>query len=72
MRPEIPSAAERKVIRWVFGIAFGVATVFVLWSWFGKRQECIASCEAKGFRTGSLQLNAGGRFNLGTHCVCEK
>lgn len=72
MRPDPPSAAERKVIRWLFGAAFGVAIVFIMWSWFSQRQECVASCTAKGFQTGCLKLNAGGRFNLGTSCVCEK
>ncbi len=71
MQPKSPSAAERKVIRWFFGIGLGVAIVFIAWSWFNRRQECIASCEAKGLH-GSLQMNAGGRLNLGTHCVCGK
>jgi len=72
MRPESPTPEERSVIRWFFGIAFGVAILFILWSWLSRRHECIASCEAKGFRTGDLQLNDGGRFELGTHCVCEQ
>lgn len=72
MRPESPTTAERKVILWFFGIALGAAVVFIAWSWLSRKQECVASCEAKGFHTGSLQLKEGGRFNLGSHCVCRK
>ena len=68
----VSTPAERKVIVWFFGVAFLAATLFIAWSWFNRRQECIASCEAKGAPGGSLQMNAGGRFNLGTHCVCKK
>ena len=72
MQPDPPTAAERKVIKWFLSIAFGVAIIVIAWGWLGGRHECIASCEAKGFQSGSLRLNEGGRLNLGTHCVCEK
>jgi len=72
MRPDPPTDAERKVILWFFGMAFGVAIVFIALSWLSRRQECIARCETRGFQTGCLRLNKGGRFNLGTHCVCKK
>jgi hypothetical protein len=72
MTPNSPTDAERKVIRWFFGIALIVAIVVVTWGWLSRRHECITSCEAKGFASGCLRLNAGGRFNLGTHCVCER
>jgi hypothetical protein len=72
MRPPSPSDSERKVIRWFFGIAFCVAVVFIAWGWLSKRQDCVASCQAKGIQSASLELNAGGRLNLGTHCVCGK
>ena len=71
MRPA-PTDAERKVIVWFFGIAFALATIFIAWSWLARKQECTAGCKATGFAGGSLQLNSGGRFNLGTHCVCQK
>ena len=72
MRPDSPTDAERKVIRWFFGMAFGVAILFIAWGWLSQRHACIASCQAKGFQSGCLELNKGGRFNLGTHCVCMK
>ncbi len=72
MRPDPPTDAEWKVIRWFFGVAFGVAILYVAWAWHERRQECIASCEAKGFQSGCLRSNTGNRFNIGTHCVCKK
>jgi len=57
MRADPPTDAERKVIRWFFGMAFGVAILFIAWGWLSRKQECTASCEAKGFKSGCLQLN---------------
>jgi hypothetical protein len=71
MHPDPPTAEERKVIRWFFGIAFGLAIVLITWGWLSRRQECISGCEAKGFQTGRLIVNAEGRFIGGTRCVCE-
>jgi len=72
MHPDSPTDAEQKVIQWFFGVAFGVAILYIAWGWLSRTHECITSCEARGFQTGCLKLNKGGRFNLGTHCVCEK
>lgn len=66
------SAAEQKIIGWFFGVAIGLAVLFIAWSWHSRSQECAASCELKGFKEGHLELNKGGRLNLGSHCVCEK
>jgi len=70
-RPDPPTDGERKVIRWFFGMVFGVAILFIAWSWLSRRQECTAFCQVKGFQHGNLKLNGGGRFNSGTHCDCE-
>ena len=72
MHPDPPTDAERRVILWFFGIALGAAILFIAWSWLSRRQECNAICATKGFQTGCLRLNEGGRLNLGTHCVCKK
>jgi hypothetical protein len=72
MRPDPPTDAERKVILWVFGLVFGVAILLIALGWLSRKQECSASCEAKGFEAGCLLLNKGGRFDLGTHCVCKR
>lgn len=65
------TGAERAVIKWFFGIAFLIATIFIGYSWLTRTRECGVTCEAQGFSGGSLHLNAGGRLNIGSHCVCE-
>ena len=70
MQPDPPSDAERKVIRWFFGVAFVVAAIIIVSSWYGRRQECVATCKAQGSPTSTLRMNEGGRFDIGTHCEC--
>lgn len=72
MRAERPTDAERKVIRWFFGVAFGIAIFVIGWGWLGRRHDCATDCAAKGFQSASLRMNNGGRFNLGTHCECGR
>lgn len=69
-----PSAnnSERTAIRWFFGMAFGVAIIYIGWAWHSRRQECIASCEAQGVHGGHLAFNTGSRLNNGVSCVCDK
>ena len=66
------TAAERKVIRWFFGIALVVALVYIGWAWHARQRECTDACRAKAFKTGDLRLNRGSRFDIGTHCECAK
>jgi hypothetical protein len=72
MRPtQSPTAAEYRVIRWLFGFVFLIAVVVIGWMWVTRTQECVASCRVQGYRGGSLHLNPGSRLNVGTHCECE-
>jgi hypothetical protein len=71
MGPAKPTTdGERKVIRWFFGLAFVVAVLVIVWGWHTRARECTASCQVRGFKAGSVHLNKGGRFNIGTHCEC--
>ena len=72
MRPDPPTAAEIKVIRWFFGTLFCVAFVYIAWSWYLRSQQCVVDCQSQGFVGGQLKLNGGSRLNAGSHCVCEK
>lgn len=64
------TAAEWKVIRWFFGCAFLLAFVYLAWTWQARRSECTQACQAKGFKRGALEFNAGSRINIGTRCEC--
>lgn len=71
MGPTTPTtAAEWKVIRWLFGPLFLVVCLYLLFAWWHRGRECADTCVAKGFSAGQLHFNAGGRFNLGTYCEC--
>lgn len=71
MGPTEPTtAAERLVIRWLFGVAFVATTLFIAWSWYARVRECAAICDDRGL-DGSLHLNPGSRLNIGTYCSCK-
>lgn len=71
MRPTTPTTdAERKVIRWLFGLLAIVALVFIGITWHSRSADCDAACRAKGATSGQLRFNGGGRLNLGAHCEC--
>jgi hypothetical protein len=60
------------VIRWTFLPAALAALVFLAFAYAERRSECATKCRELGAPAWELRLNSGGRFNLGTHCVCEK
>jgi hypothetical protein len=71
MGPTKPTtAAEYKVIRWLFGPALVVAALYVGWSWISATRECTATCRTQGFAGGSLRLNPGSKLDVGSHCEC--
>lgn len=67
-----PTEAESKVIRWFFGPLLVLALLFILWSWYSRSSECVATCKAKGNQSGELKLNTGSRINIGSYCECVK
>jgi hypothetical protein len=71
MRPDPPTAAESKIIRWFFGVLFGAAILFIAWGWHGRTQACIASCRAQGFESGCLELTGETRLSLASECACK-
>ena len=71
MGPTKPTtAAERKVIRWTFVSAAVAVVLYLAYAYVERRSECAALCRSEGSSTWELRMNSGGRFNLGTHCVC--
>jgi hypothetical protein len=71
MTPSEPtSAAEWKVIKVFFGIAFAIAIIFIAWSWRSQSRECAATCTSQGFKDGSLHLKGGSKINAGSYCEC--
>lgn len=73
-RHALPTPAEWKVIRWTFvpaALAALAALVYMAHAYLERRADCASHCEQLGAPRWELRMNAGGRFNLGTHCVCH-
>ena len=69
LQPTQPTtAAERRVIRWFFSLAGGIAVAYLAFVWWSKTEACSEQCVLRGSTAGELRLNDGGRFNLGSHC----
>lgn len=63
-------AAERQVLRWFVIALLAAAVVLIAVSWWRTARACRVSCEAQGKPAAHLEFKGGGRFELGTTCVC--
>jgi len=71
-RPQHTSAAEWRVIRWLFSILAVIAVGYIGYSVISRARECDQACITSGQGDGELQPYGGGRFNSGIRCVCVK
>jgi hypothetical protein len=64
------TAAERKVLRWLFGLAGTLTVAYLVFVWWSRVEACSDQCALRGAVAGELHFNGGGRFNVGTRCEC--
>jgi hypothetical protein len=73
MRPTKPTtAAELKVIKWLFGPLLVAAAIWIGYRWVTLQRECTASCKAQGYKGGSMTSTGGTRLTSKMVCECEK
>ena len=62
--------AERKVIRWFFGVFFAVAIAYIAFAWISRERECDEACSVAGRGDGHLVLTGRNRLELSSRCEC--
>jgi hypothetical protein len=66
------TAAEWRVIRWLFGTLAVLAALYIGYSLISRSRACAEACATSGQGEGELQSYGHGRFNSGIRCVCVK
>ncbi len=66
------TAAEWRVIRWLFGTLAVIAVLYLGYSLISRARACDDACATSQQGGGELQSYGGGRFNSGLRCVCVK
>lgn len=62
--------AQSIVLRWFLTAFFVCAALLIAGTWWQKSRACSVTCAAQGKADASLAFKGGGRFDLGTACVC--
>jgi hypothetical protein len=71
MRPTQPTTpGELRVMRWLLVGGGAVVLVLLATTWWSKSGACTQTCIARAAPGGELQFVGGGRFTMGTQCVC--
>jgi hypothetical protein len=71
MRPTQPtSAAERKVIVWLFTTLGIAAAAYIGYGYWTKASACDEACAVEGRGEGTLRMTGGSRLTLGSACEC--